>query len=794
VNWFTVKQFGVIYVAICYGFHGVIHPYDGSSWEGGMLESSDVRSDGMLSVKKMWLTTLSGWALAFYASTAWSLGFGQPASRAVLGEVLSVTIPVRLNPGEELDDECVAADVFFGEDKQAGSAVKLSMSAANGGQRLVRIRTNSRVQEPVFTVYLVVGCTTKITRKFVGFADPPGMDIEPAQVMGADVPPEKHTGQTGGAVSSAAQAEPVSQAAVKSNHLATLPPSRASLSARAQKASRVSRAALSEVTPATSARPSTSLLASADAVSNAARQRSPRATTQTKGARKWTGSARLDGNPAQADGSRLELDPAATDALVEPDLNMTGGMALPAGSMDAPELQERRAAAAALWAAMNASPEQLARDRQRMQELESRLARLQQDAAAASKKLQDMEVRVREAEDGRLNHPLVYALAGVCALLAGALGWIFLRQRGQQGASADWWQGDATPEGAPTIPGLTEPSMAHERDEASVHALEHNTNLGALLTANEGLTETDAPLGGGGPLLHDAQASQMTQRTQTGHAAWTFGNETPPAAGGKNALREDMGSTQAIHLKQKEPVREMSVEELIDLEQQAEFFVVLGQDHAATELLESHVQSGAGASPLPFLKLLEIYQRLEKRDDYERVQQAFNERFNAYAPSWESDLQQGHALQDYPGVVERLQALWSQPRRAMEVLQHSLTRPDDTVETFDLPAYRELLMLYSVARDLFERQSDEQLQVDIDVPDLSFDELGAADTVVAPLTATRPIRAEPRGLPALSVDFSLDEPAPLAEAAKAHVAHPQDLGPIDFVVVPDDGAVKPKRD
>ncbi len=139
-------------------------------------------------------------------------------------------------------------------------------------------------------------------------------------------------------------------------------------------------------------------------------------------------------------------------------------------------------------------------------------------------------------------------------------------------------------------------------------------------------------------------------------------------------------------------------------------------------------------------------------------------------------------------MVERLQALWSQPRKAMEVLQHSLTRPDATVETFDLPAYRELLMLYSVARDLSDRQTDELIQVDIDVPDINDDDEDASDTVVAPLTATRPIKAEPKVLPALSVDFSLDDMSlPVSPpAVKPVTPDRDDLGPIDFVVVPDE--------
>jgi pilus assembly protein FimV len=712
-----------------------------------------------INVKKWLLTTLTGCVLVCCASTAWSLGFGQPTSHAVLGETLGVNIPVKVNPGEEFDDACLAADVFFGDDKLASSAVSVSMGPASGGQRLVRIKTNTRIQEPVFTVYLVAGCKAKITRKVVGFADPPGMPMDSAQVMATEIPPERPSSvQTQAVVQPEVKTSPLPGVSGSSKKSArVVQTSREQGAEGVQSVNKVSSAATRQASTAANAQGKT--------------QSKTIATAKNASSSKWTGSARIDGRAPQEGQARLELDPAAADALVEPSLNLTGGMALPEGSMDTPALQERRAAAAALWAAMNASPEQLARDRQRMQELESRLARLQQDAVAATKKLQDMEVRVREAEDGRLNHPLVYGLAGVCALLAGALGWIFLRQKNQNTGTPDWWQGNAVTEGPVTEPGIVDSSLVYDDEVAHPQALDYHTKPSALTSISP-----DKP----------AVSAEPVSATQ-GHDSALPGDiqlvsHTPS--------HEGMGATQAIHLKQKEPMREMSVEELIDLEQQADFFVVLGQDHAATELLESHVQSGAGASPLPFLKLLEIYQRLGQREDYERVQQSFNHRFNAYAPSWESDLQQGDALQDYPGVLERLQALWSSPGKAMEVLHHSLIKPDEKAETFDLPAYRELLLLYSVARDLSERQHEEHSEVDIDVPDLSLDMMDANDTLVAPLTATRPIKSEPKAMSALQVDFSLDEPALVEETVASKLG--KHLTPIDFVVVPDDGGGKPK--
>jgi hypothetical protein len=151
-----------------------------------------------------------------------------------------------------------------------------------------------------------------------------------------------------------------------------------------------------------------------------------------------------------------------------------------------------------------------------------------------------------------------------------------------------------------------------------------------------------------------------------------------------------------------EPRRPMSAEELIDLEQQAEFFVVLGQDDAAIDLLMGHVRSTGGVSPLPYLKLLEIYRRRGEREPYDRIRERFNRRFNAYAPEWDVDPEQGLSLEGYPEVMQRLQDVWGAPSQAMDLLDTALFKRD-AGPTFDVPAYRELLFLYSTARDLAER-------------------------------------------------------------------------------------------
>jgi hypothetical protein len=161
--------------------------------------------------------------------------------------------------------------------------------------------------------------------------------------------------------------------------------------------------------------------------------------------------------------------------------------------------------------------------------------------------------------------------------------------------------------------------------------------------------------------------------------------------------------------------RDVSIEELIDLEQQAEFFIVLGQDGAAIELLVEHLRHTGGGSPLPYLKLLEVYRRRGDRDDYERLRQRFNQRFNAYAPDWEADLLAGRTLDSYSGVIPRLQQVWARPLDAMAELEALLFRKSRG-ELFDLPAYREVLFLYALARDLLDREAADTGSVDLLLP------------------------------------------------------------------------------
>jgi hypothetical protein len=366
-------------------------------------------------------------------------------------------------------------------------------------------------------------------------------------------------------------------------------------------------------------------------------------------------------------------------------------------------------------------PDVVAKEQDRLKALEDSLTRVRDETLAAQKALVALQARVKEAESQRYSNPLVYALAALSALLALAVAALWRRQS-QARNEPKWWGTVAPSAGTPSR--LPEPA---DEDVPSQFAEE---------------PEVLKP------------PAKVVVAPEPAKVTWADSRQTEPAP--------DLVP---------EPRRDLSVEELIDLEQQAEFFVVLGQDDAAIDLLMGHVRSTGGISPLPYLKLLEIYRRRGDRSAYERIRERFNRRFNAYAPDWDADLQQGRSLEDYPATIARLEALWVMPSRVMETLEASLFRRDETEEAFDLPAYRELLFLYAVARD-FAHKSDDSSAVDLLLP-MDTD---APSAPVSRLVASMPAIMANRGAAKPDGDDVAQGPDSKQDDGSLSL----DLGPLDL--------------
>jgi len=607
------------------------------------------------------LTVVSTWS-----APAWSLGLGRPESQAVLGETLRVVVPLRVEVGETVTQECVSAEVMFGDDRVPSAAVSVELQPAETvtagmGARLV-LRTTALVNEPVVTVQVNAGCQARIGRRFVALADPPGhraAEVAPVvEAMQAPLPVEPVGKPSAGGKAKRADAQ-------RSSHRAPV-------------------------------------VASADAPRRAAAK--PRKEAQAR--------SKPHAQPAP-ESPRLALDPIDADALVQPSLRSSGDMVSPVEGASS-EVQARREAASALWRALNATPEDMLRQRQHVEQLEQRLHALQRSGEQTQQNVSALQARMQALEKPRssgVSWPMALAVFAGMAVFGWVLhGW-GVRKGRQQGAN--WW--------APEAGELPLNLPDHEDTHSKPHLDEVDDLLGPVPEPDE---EDRLPAFAAAPTTPVAAAQAAGQRVEMGGAPSSSLAPQP-------------------NLVAPEALKAVSVEELIDLEQQAEFFIVLGQDEAAIELLEAHLGGHTQEIPWPYLKLMEIYRRLGRRADYERVQARFNAHFNGHAPTWESDMEQGRSLVDYPGVIERVQALWAEPARAMDVLEMSLVHLGPDADAFDLPAYRELLFLYAVARDLSDR----------------IERRHPASTEISPLTATQPVRPANLAAPAvepLSVDLDLD--------------------------------------
>ena len=325
------------------------------------------------------------------------------------------------------------------------------------------------------------------------------------------------------------------------------------------------------------------------------------------------------------------------------------------------------ASAAEKGAGAASAPQQLDPSSERVIALEESLNRLNAEAKATRNSLETLQARLREADRARTSNPLVWLFGGLSAALA-LLVLALLRRHARARREAEWWN---------TAGGVQDPAAA------AVPKADGNTRAGSIPTAP--LTVDTAVL--------SAASAQRHARASVGPAPVAVTSPHMAVLPQRQAAQEPAQT----------PARELSVEELIDLEQQVDFFIVLGQDETAIELLMGHVRGTGSVGPMPYLKLLEIYRRQGDRSAYEQIRVRFQQHFNAQMPGFDGDPERGRTIEDYPELVAALLAVWPMPAKAAAQLNAWLTRGGVDGPSFELPAYAELIFLHVMARDLAER-------------------------------------------------------------------------------------------
>lgn len=359
---------------------------------------------------------------------------------------------------------------------------------------------------------------------------------------------------------------------------------------------------------------------------------------------------------------RLRLDPPELPAGTSPN---AVAQAAPAEPAEPSPLETALASANA----------EVQRNAERLAAIETEMARFREAQQRDQARIAELTVQLARAEEQRYSNWLIYVLAGLLLLSLAAMALLVRRQRRESAIASDasraWWAGpqddeiDAMPRMSRRAP--LEPSAPVPLESVDVD-----------------LDEDSSPV----PL----------QPTPSARRA--------PAAMPASERREFAPSAMGVS-------RSVATEELFDVQQQADFFVSLGEDDQAIAVLRNHLAESHEPSPLAYLDLFRLYHRLGRRADYDALREEFNRVFNAGAPVFDRYSDKGLGLEAYETAFDRIQALWPQPR-VLDLIERSIFRDSEEGENevFDLEAYRELLLLHAIAKDLVERESATQPPVD----------------------------------------------------------------------------------
>ncbi|MEZ5706235.1 MAG: hypothetical protein R3E56_13740 [Burkholderiaceae bacterium] len=635
-----------------------------------------------------------------------AVSLGRHGGAAVIGRPLDVRVEALTGPDEVLSESCIRAEVQFGEARLASSAVRITpQRSAPDASASIRIQTTVPVNEPVVTFEVKAGCASPFVRRYVLLADP------------APNPANAASGPS-----------PAAELAI----------TRTLESSAGEVAASTGSSAASASGPAREAAPVSGAASRADEEKAAAPQRSRgTATKPATSAPARRSVVRKPEPEVQAPTPRLQLDPVDLSLSIERDPVLRLSLSL---LSEPTSSEEERAAAGRLWRAINATPEEILRDSQKLAVLEAESKGLREKEAQDEAAIKAMQA---ELEQTRYITWLAYLLGALLLVSLAGLWFFWRRKEGQTEPKRDaaWWGGAdkkvlvaAAPSAGAKASARRDPvavdidlDMGPESafdDYESLHG--HDSSMRAVLPVEDSRTEE--------------------------------GNSVP-------------GS------------RSVATEELFDVQQQADFFVSLGEADKAIGVLKNHLVESQEPSALAYLDLFRLYHQQNRREDYEELREAFNEQFNAGAPPFDEYSDNSVGLEGYERAFGRIQALWPQPK-VLDVIEKSIFRDvnDKDGEVFDLEAYRELLLLHAVAKEMIKRDHKERSAEGAEFEHTAIKPLKAAAGASAAASSaekgpnTEPFEIMPLSSPRLGLDVDLDA---LAEASAFEASLPEVEGVVE---------------
>ena len=570
---------------------------------------------------------------ATLASVAMSLGRARGA--AWIGQPLSLVVPVQLDAGQNATSICAEADVFHAETKLESSKVTISVEpTAQVDTVNLRVTSSSMIDEPVVTVYVRAGCSQKTTRRYVLLADYP-TDTAPVTV---DAAPVK--------LASVAPEAPVTKLA-DTPATPTLVPADKPAPERPRKSSSVKT-----TQPKSASRPEKTEAP----VASASAKPAPAPVTATKA--------------NEAPRSRLKLDPLEN-------------------------LAER---IKTLEATTSTAPlEEIVKDSQRIQQLQSDVKALLDQAAKNEASLMAMRERMEKAESERVSMGIVWALGALVLLCLAGMATLWSRRK----ETSNWQHSVRDERSAQPAPHASVHSSYQPASETTpvpvAKVAEHDSTMQMPMLRSD--LDIDVNL-----MDMDTDFTKLMAPAPILHA--------PTAAVDFQEIR--FNDSQFSH-------QDFNSEAIADVRQQAEFFEKLGKVDQAIDVLEQRIRQNSKDAPLLYLDLLHISNVHNLKTDFRQFRDEFEQLFNVDVSEFALFSDQGRSLESYPSLLQHISKLWPTDS-ALDVIEACVVRDpmEKNADPFDICAFSDLVLLHGVAykqlhaneaRDIHSKESFEHVDI-----------------------------------------------------------------------------------
>ena len=348
--------------------------------------------------------------------------------------------------------------------------------------------------------------------------------------------------------------------------------------------------------------------------------------------------------------------------------------------------------------ASNSSAEQLLKNALLAKALESDIESLRVATVKNQKNLQTMVAALDVAPSQNYGRGLVYLLSALLAACVAALAYIVLRLRNAGFDTSPWWSGGE--DRSTSASAVVAARSASAAPAAFVPASRNDAgSASAVVSAPGTLADRSAA-----PVSIQSQPVDLDVDTTRSTVVMDvrpvkMSADVATAISPRSPHQEFANSNTGT-------IKTISTKEMLDIRQQAEFFMALGQHDEAVKLLESNIQDSAEANPLIFLDLLKILHTLSRRVEFERYREEFNLQFTGRILDYANFRSEGNGLDAYEDICQQIVVLWPS-EYTIDYIEQCLVRTpeDDPEQGIDLEAFKDLLLLYGVLRRL--DQSDE---------------------------------------------------------------------------------------